>query len=376
MEDLAVRLANLTKTFGRVVAVDDVSLDIRRGEFFSLLGPSGCGKTTTLRSIAGLAEVDSGRIEIYGRDVTELPPDKRNIGMVFQNYALFPHMTVAQNVGFGLRMRRVPRTEIAERVEKALELVQLPGIGGRLPNQLSGGQQQRVALARAIVIEPQVLLLDEPLSNLDAKLRKNMQIELRALQKRLGITAIYVTHDQEEALTLSDRIAVMDTGGISQLAEPIEIYRQPANRFVAQFIGRVNLLSGRIDETDGKLLFRTDSGVAFRVQHEVVRTAATGHEINLALRPENVQIDPAGEVHPEGIRLRGRILQAVYTGSVTDYVVEIAGGVQLMAEQQNTLGIPRHREGEQVDVYVDPAAIYSIPCASGGPGTAINRAAC
>jgi ABC-type Fe3+/spermidine/putrescine transport system ATPase subunit len=281
--------------------------------------------------------------------------------MVFQNYALFPHMTVAQNVGFGLRMRKVPGAETRERVERALELVQLTGTSNRLPSQLSGGQQQRVALARAIVIEPQLLLLDEPLSNLDAKLRKNMQIELRALQKRLGITAIYVTHDQEEALTLSDRIAVMDSGRISQLAEPIEIYRQPANRFVAQFIGRVNLLSGRVEAANGVLNFRDERGASFQVPRGVAGAAGAGEALSLVLRPENVQIDPPGEVDPQGIRWPGRILQAVYTGSVTDYVVEVAGGLQLLVEQQNTLGTPRHREGEEVQVYVDPAAIYSIP---------------
>ncbi len=361
MDDVAVRLTHLTKTFGHVVAVDDISLQIRRGEFFSLLGPSGCGKTTTLRAIAGLAEVDRGTIEIFGRDVTDLPPNKRNIGMVFQNYALFPHMTVTQNVGFGLRMRGVPRSEIARRVEQTLELVQLVGTGNRYPNQLSGGQQQRVALARAIVIEPQLLLLDEPLSNLDAKLRKNMQIELRALQKRLGITAIYVTHDQEEALTLSDRMAVMDSGRISQLAEPIEIYRQPANRFVAQFIGRVNLLSGRVEHNNGACLFRAESGLAFRIPRDLATAAGTDSEFHLVLRPENVLLDPSGATSDEGIRLKGRILQVVYTGAMTDYLLEVEGGLRLMAEQQNTLGTPRHREGETVEVYVDPAAIYSVP---------------
>ncbi|PYM67545.1 MAG: hypothetical protein DMD79_00795 [Candidatus Rokuibacteriota bacterium] len=228
----AVQLTRLRKSYGRIVAIDDVSLRVEGGEFFSLLGPSGCGKTTTLRAIAGLIDLDAGNIEIMSRDVTSLAVHKRNIGMVFQSYALFPHMTVAQNIAFGLRMRGVKKGEIAARVERALDLVRLGGTGERLPRQLSGGQQQRVAFARAVVIEPQLLLLDEPLSNLDAKLRKEMQIELRALQRRLGITAIYVTHDQEEALTLSDRIAVMNDGRIAQCAEPSEIYRSPANRFV------------------------------------------------------------------------------------------------------------------------------------------------
>jgi spermidine/putrescine ABC transporter ATP-binding subunit len=360
VESIAVRLANLVKSYGPVSAIDDVSIEIRRGEFFSLLGPSGCGKTTTLRSIAGLVSIDAGSIEIFGRDVTDLAPNKRNLGLVFQNYALFPHMTVAQNVAFGLRMHRVKRSEIPKRVQSALELVQLGGTEHRFPRQLSGGQQQRVALARAIVIEPQLLLLDEPLSNLDAKLRKNMQIELRALQKRLGITAIYVTHDQEEALTLSDRVAVMDSGRLSQCAAPIEIYRRPANRFVAEFIGRVNLLRGRLWRENGHALFAVDGGIAFRVPTDLAGASHTA-TLNLVLRPENVQINPSGEVPAEGLSLSGRIIQVVYTGSVTDYVVEADNGLHLLAEQQNTLGRPRHREGEPVRVYVDPDAIYSVP---------------
>jgi putative spermidine/putrescine transport system ATP-binding protein len=361
VDTAAVRLTNLVKTYGHVTAIDDVSVQIRRGEFFSLLGPSGCGKTTTLRAIAGLAPVDNGTIEIFGRDVTELPPNKRNIGLVFQNYALFPHMTVAQNVAFGLRMRRVSRVEIPRRVRAALELVRLTGTEGRFPRQLSGGQQQRVALARAIVIEPQLLLLDEPLSNLDAKLRKSMQVELRALQKRLGITAIYVTHDQEEALTLSDRVAVMDSGRISQCATPIEIYRQPANRFVAEFIGRVNLLHGRLGRRDGRVLFEVSDGMAFRVPQALAAAAGASNALNLVLRPENVQLDPSGERHADGVSLTGRIIQAVYTGAVTDYVVETSNGLRLLAEQQNTLGRPRHREGDTVQVYVEPDALYSVP---------------
>jgi putative spermidine/putrescine transport system ATP-binding protein len=356
----AVQLTCLRKSYGRVMAIDDVSLRVERGEFFSLLGPSGCGKTTTLRAVAGLIDPDAGKIEIMSRDVTSLPVHKRNIGMVFQSYALFPHMTVAENIGFGLRMRGVKKEEIAARVERALDLVRLGGTGARLPRQLSGGQQQRVAFARAVVIEPQLLLLDEPLSNLDAKLRKEMQIELRALQRRLGITAIYVTHDQEEALTLSDRIAVMNDGRIAQCAEPSEIYRSPSNRFVAEFIGRVNVLPGRIAPDEGRVLFQAEGASPLRVPSRLLHGAGVDGRLNLVLRPENIQLDPLGGLSDEGLRIRARILQVVYAGATTSYVLELSGGLRLMAEQQNTLGKPRHGEGEEVDVYVDPEAIYAV----------------
>ena len=361
MNDAAVHLQSLNKVYGEVVAVDDVSLDVQRGEFFSLLGPSGCGKTTTLRLVAGLIEPDGGHIEIMGQDVTDLPANRRNIGMVFQNYALFPHMTVTENVTFGLRMRKVDRGETARRVEQVLDLVQLGGTAQRLPRELSGGQQQRVALARAIVIEPQLLLLDEPLSNLDAKLRKEMQIELRTLQRRLGITAVYVTHDQEEALTLSDRIAVMNRGRISQCSAPSDIYRNPANRFVAEFIGRVNLLRGRVVEDGGAVKLHAEGGSTLRVPRRVLSEAGPDGEVDLVLRPENVQLDPAEPRADDGIQVAGAIQQAVYTGATTSYVVEVSDGLRLMAEQQNTLGEPRHREGDRVEVYVDPAAVYAVP---------------
>jgi putative spermidine/putrescine transport system ATP-binding protein len=357
VDNLAVQLVNLTKRYGRAAAVDDVSLEVRRGEFFSLLGPSGCGKTTTLRLIAGLAEPDAGAVKILGDDVTDVPTNKRNIGMVFQNYALFPHMTVSENIGFGLRMHKVGRSEAADRVATALDLVRLRGVGDRFPRQLSGGQQQRVALARAIVIEPKVLLLDEPLSNLDAKLRKEMQLELRALQRRLGITAVYVTHDQEEALTLSDRIAIMETGRVAQCAGPNDIYRRPANRFVAEFIGRVNLIRGSLEQRGGISVYRTEHGAVFAVPRNLLQLADSQEPLNLVLRPESVQLDPLGSVREGGIRTKGRILQAIYSGSVTSYEVEVGGGLRLRAEEQNTLGTSRHREGDEVEVYVDPAAI-------------------
>jgi putative spermidine/putrescine transport system ATP-binding protein len=345
------------KSYGPIAAVDNVSLDVRRGEFFSLLGPSGCGKTTTLRLIAGLAEPDAGIVKILGDDVTDVSTNKRNIGMVFQNYALFPHMTVSENIGFGLRMRKIPRSEINDRVASALELVRLSGVGKRMPRQLSGGQQQRVALARAIVVEPKVLLLDEPLSNLDAKLRKEMQLELRALQRRLGITAVYVTHDQEEALTLSDRIAIMENGRVCQCAEPSDIYRSPANRFVAEFIGRVNLIRGRVEQRTGGAFYHAECGTIFSVPGHLFPSADAGGELDLIVRPESVQLDPRSEASREGIRLNGRVLQTIYSGAVTSYELEFDGGLRLRAEEHNIMGRPRHRDGDQVEVYVDPAAI-------------------
>lgn len=245
MTSAAIKLDKVTKRFdGKVLAVDDVTLDIAAGEFFSLLGPSGCGKTTSLRMIAGFEHPDSGRVQVGGRDITDLPVHRRDMGMVFQSYALFPHRTVAENVAFGLRMREVPKPEIARRVQAALSQVALTGMEDRKPGQLSGGQQQRVALARALVVEPPVLLCDEPLGALDRKLRQQMQFELKELQKRLGVTLVFVTHDQEEALAMSDRIAVMNKGKIEQVGSPTEIYERPRTRFVADFIGEINILEG------------------------------------------------------------------------------------------------------------------------------------
>src|SRR5688572_2107899 len=250
MTNIAVDLQHVTKCFRDFVAVEDVSLQIQEGEFFSLLGPSGCGKTTLLRLIAGFEELSQGRIYLEGKPVEGLPPYRRNVNTVFQSYALFPHFTVAENIAFGLEMRRLGRAEIKERVNLALELVRLPQLAHRRPRQLSGGQQQRIALARALINQPAVLLLDEPLSALDLKLRKAMQLELKQLQQQVGITFIFVTHDQEEAITMSDRIAVMSDGVVQQVGAPVEIYERPQNRFVADFIGETNFIEGEILEVD------------------------------------------------------------------------------------------------------------------------------
>ena len=300
MTSAAIRLEQVTKTFdGRVVAVDAVTLDIAAGEFFSLLGPSGCGKTTSLRMIAGFEHPDSGRVHVGGRDITDLPVHKRDMGMVFQSYALFPHRTVAENVAFGLRMREVPKPEIARRVQAALAQVALTGLENRRPSQLSGGQQQRVALARALVVEPPVLLCDEPLGALDRKLRQQMQFELKELQKRLGVTLVFVTHDQEEALAMSDRIAVMNKGRVEQVGSPTEIYERPRTRFVADFIGEINILE--------------DKGAA------------------RALRPEKIRL-----VQPDGARLAGSVETANYLGGSTLLRVRAGDGRSLLVRETHS----------------------------------------
>jgi len=297
LSSAAIRLEEVTKTFdGKVVAVDAVTLDIRAGEFFSLLGPSGCGKTTSLRMIAGFERPDSGRVHVGGQDITDVPVHRRDMGMVFQSYALFPHRTVAENVAFGLRMRDVPKPEIARRVASALAQVALTGLEERKPGQLSGGQQQRVALARALVIEPRVLLCDEPLGALDRKLRQQMQFELKELQQRLGVTLVFVTHDQEEALAMSDRIAVMNKGRVEQIGAPTEIYERPRTRFVADFIGEINLL---------------DDGPHPR-----------------ALRPEKIRL-----VSAPGARFAGTIETANFLGGATLYRVRTADDRSFLARE-------------------------------------------
>ena len=332
----AIRLERVRKVFdGRVVAVDDVSLEVGEGEFFSLLGPSGCGKTTTLRLIAGFEVPDAGRLWIRGRDVTDVPPERRGTGMVFQNYALFPHRTVFENVAFGLRMRRVPRAEIARRVEAALRLVALEGLGERRPTQLSGGQQQRVALARALVIEPAVLLCDEPLGALDKKLRQAMQFELKQLQRRIGVSLVYVTHDQEEALTMSDRIAVMHQGRVVQVGTPREVYERPATRFVSDFIGDSNLIDGTVESgaADGTAV-RTADGL--RLRAAAGAGVAAGRQVTLAVRPERVRLLGEGEGADNVVG--GTIESANFQGTAVLYRVACDSGRLLLALEPNDRG--------------------------------------
>ncbi|HET7686917.1 MAG TPA: ABC transporter ATP-binding protein [Candidatus Limnocylindria bacterium] len=332
-----VRLDRVTKRFGDVVAVDDLTLDIERGEFFSLLGPSGCGKTTTLRMIGGFEEASAGTIYLGDADVTNLPPFKRDVNTVFQSYALFPHLSIYENIAFGLRRRKVHDGEVRHQVAAMLELVELPGFEHRKPNQLSGGQQQRVALARALVNHPQVLLLDEPLGALDLKLRKQMQIELKRIQSEVGITFIYVTHDQEEAMTMSDRIAVMRHGRIEQLGPPEELYERPRTDFVAGFLGVSNLLDGEITERGDRLVaIRLADGTVLRAPSTSTNGAS---HVRIGVRPEKLRV-AAGDHEPEGAsnglnRLDGTILDASYIGVSTQYLVETPAGQRLVVYAQN-----------------------------------------
>ncbi len=347
MKDAAVRLESVEKRFGNQVAVAGVDLTIDSGEFFSLLGPSGCGKTTTLRMIAGFEQPTSGRVLLMGEDVTGVPPHRRATNLVFQNYALFPHLTVFENVAFGLRVKRVARDLIPGRVERALSLVQLSGLERRKPGQLSGGQQQRVALARALINEPHVLLLDEPLGALDQKLRREMQFELKRLQREIGITFVYVTHDQEEALTMSDRIAVMNKGEVLQVDPPTALYETPATRFVAEFIGTSNFVDGVVVASGSG-----EVGVAVEGLGNVPAMSAgalrVGDPVTLVIRPERLLLDHEGR---NGFR--GVVLQSVFVGNDTLYVVAMDGGRQLTIRRQNDEHAgDRFREGDAVAVAV------------------------
>ena len=317
--DIAVRLDGIVKRFGDTVALRDVQLPIRRGELMTLLGPSGCGKTTLLNLVAGFLMPDSGEIAIDGERVTDIPPYKRQIGMMFQSYALFPHMDVTANVGYGLRMRRLPRAEIARRVAEALALVKLTGLGDRRPKQLSGGQQQRVALARALIVNPKVLLLDEPFSALDKSLRASMQVEIKEIQRKLGVTTVFVTHDQSEALSLSDRIAVMSEGRIRQCATPDEVYRRPSDRFVASFVGDVNVLRCHIERIERDVATVTLGSVSIMVPAQTLHGSSTGDTADLFVRPEELRIvEPGGAV-----AIGGTIAAQVYRGDHIDLHVDV-----------------------------------------------------
>ncbi len=327
-----LELQDLRKQFGVTTAVASLTLKVERGEFLTLLGPSGCGKTTTLRMIAGFESPTTGRVLIDGRDVTNTSPQKRNIGMVFQSYALFPHLTVHENVAFGLKTRSVSKDEIGRRVEQALKLVDLSGFGARPVQQLSGGQQQRVALARALAPEPPLVLLDEPLSNLDAALRERTRDELRALLKRLELTAVFVTHDQEEAFALSDRVALLDRGRLQQLATPAELYSNPANPFVAAFIGRANFLNATVEDARGsELVCRLDAGTRWPARAAEGAAFSRGDSARLMLRPESFIIseDPADESS-----IPVRLVSKRFAGPETFYTVQTAG-FELLIQWRN-----------------------------------------
>ena len=339
-----VELRGVSKAYGTAAAVSDVDLEARDGELLTILGPSGCGKTTTLRIIAGLLDPDAGEVLIDGRPVHHLPAHRRETAMVFQSYALFPHMTVAENVGFGLRMRRVPGEERRARVEEALGMVELSGLGVRYPRALSGGQQQRVAVARAVVTRPKVLLFDEPLSNLDAKLRERLRLELRALQQRLRITTVYVTHDQAEALVLSDRIAVMDRGRVVEVGAPHEVYRRPRARVTAEFLGIANLIEATVAGAQGdRYLAETRVG---QLHMACPDRLVNGDAVTLSFRPEDIRIGP-GTVNC----LIGAVQQAAYLGSITDYVIRV-GDVPFRVQEP---GAPAHRIGETVNLVLPEA---------------------
>jgi spermidine/putrescine transport system ATP-binding protein len=350
-DTFAVELTTVTKTFGQVVAVDKVSLQIENGEFFSLLGPSGCGKTTTLRMVGGFEMPSEGQIKICGEFQGFKPPFQRPVNTVFQNYALFPHMNVHQNVAFGLQMQKVPKNEIKIRVEEILELVQLKGMGSRKPDQLSGGQQQRIALARALINHPKVLLLDEPLGALDLKLRKAMQLELKNIQQQVGITFIYVTHDQEEALTMSDRIAVMNKGKVLQIDKPEKIYEHPASRFVADFIGETNFMVGKVVGID-KNRVRVNIDDRFPVQAVDGSSLKINDTVTLAVRPEKLILSvdtPANEFVP------GTISEVIYIGTDLRYEVGITDTIRVVVREQNRGGEmgKRFQRGDAVNVSWD-----------------------
>ncbi len=355
----AVELIDVCKSYGAPsegssLVVDHLSLRIRQGEFFTFLGPSGCGKTTTLRIIAGFESPTSGSLLLGGKDVVKLPPHQRHVNTVFQSYALFPHLSVEDNVGFGLDVKRVPRAERQERVQKALDLVRMGTALKRKPSALSGGQQQRVALARALVNEPSVLLLDEPFGALDLKLRREMQFELKQMQRRLGITFVFVTHDQEEALTMSDRIAVMNAGIVHQVDDPIGIYERPVNRFTASFIGEMNMFPATICGVSASGLRLDARGHAIELPGA---KGEIGTTVTLAVRPESMRIGKAES--PQDLELSGRILDAIYVGSDRRYLLKLENGETVVARVQNAIGktIPVPEAGTMVPLSCPASAI-------------------
>jgi spermidine/putrescine ABC transporter ATP-binding subunit len=363
--DAAVALDGVTKRFGEVTALDAVSLSVRRGELMTLLGPSGCGKTTLLNLVAGFLAPDAGEIAIDGERVTDLPTYRREIGIMFQSYALFPHMSVAANVGYGLKMRHVPKAEIARRVADALALVKLEGLDDRRPRQLSGGQQQRVALARALVIRPRVLLLDEPFSALDRNLRAAMQVEIKEIQKKLGVTTIFVTHDQSEALSLSDRIAVIAQGRIRQLGTPDDIYRRPVDRFVASFVGDVNVLRARLERSDGDIAVVALGAAQVPVPARTLRGAMPGAELDLFVRPEDLRVAEPGEA----AALNGTVAAQIYQGGHVDLYVRVPEA----ASGRVLLRLPGHQAMSRWPVGTPIALAISEAVAFGPAAATLTR---
>jgi len=356
--EVLVRFSMVEKTYDGVsLVIKNIDLDIHRGEFVTLLGPSGSGKTTTLMMLAGFETPTSGEITLNGKAINTLPPHKRDIGMVFQNYALFPHMTVEQNVAFPLQVRKVPAGETAERVQEALEMVRLADFGKRRPAQLSGGQQQRVALARALVFGPELVLMDEPLGALDKQLREHMQIEIKHLQKKLGITVVYVTHDQSEALTMSDRVAVFNDGVIQQIASPDTLYEEPRNSFVANFIGENNNFSGTVESVEGEMcVVRLADGRPIGAKRVNVR--GTGMATSVSLRPERLFIGAAPE---EGVnKLEAVVTETLYLGDHLRVIMDVAGHTGIMARAPRTTDLPAPKPGDRLPIWFRPADCRSL----------------
>lgn len=359
--EIDIQLSSVKKSFGAVTAVNRVSLEIRRGELITLLGPSGCGKTTILRLIAGFIDPDEGEICLKGRSVNGVPPYRRAIGMVFQNYALFPHKSIADNVAFGLRMRKIDKSRIKEEVAKALELVKLEGVATRYPHQLSGGQQQRVALARAIVIKPNVLLLDEPFGALDKKLRDQMQLELKSLQKALGVTTLFVTHDQEEALIISDRIAVLQAGNIEHIGAPEEVYEKPKSRFVSDFIGASNFFQGELRRLkNGDLIFVAEGNLTMNLKSPT-EIVSGPEEAEVMVRPEKISIWASRPASSTLNLAEGEIADVIYLGSATQYLVKTGRKLVRVFEQnlQPERG-PTYSVGDKVHIAWHPEHVLLV----------------
>ncbi|GIP40074.1 polyamine-transporting ATPase [Paenibacillus sp. J31TS4] len=360
MKALDVELIHIQKKFGNNIVVDDFNLQVEQGECISFLGPSGCGKTTTLNMIAGFLEPDGGELKIKGKLMNNVPSNKRELGMVFQTYSLFPHMTVAENVAYGLKLRKVPKAEIKQRVAKVLETVRLPQVADRYPKQLSGGQRQRIAIARALVTEPSLLLLDEPLSNLDAKLREELRDELKRLHKEIGVTTIFVTHDQEEALYLSDRIVVLSHGKIEQIGTPWEIYNEPATEFVHTFIGKSNKLTGEVLRAEGdRLLVQLDSGSTIEAPLRG-KSFSGGEAVSVYIRPEHLSVSEGAAAAAGGSQLTGKVHLSSFLGSFTEF--EVATGQETMTVRLPAMDRLRGLEsGETVTVSWNPEHAFVFP---------------
>ena len=361
-----VRIEKIVKRFGNTLAIDGVTLDVRAGELFTLVGPSGCGKTTLLRIIAGLLEQDAGSVLFNEDRMDDIPSYQRNIGVVFQNYAIFPHLTVGENIAYGLKARHLPHDQIASKVVEAARLVQLEGLIDRMPAQLSGGQQQRAVLARALVIEPRLLLMDEPLSNLDAKLRVQIRGLIRSLQRTLRITTIYVTHDQEEALAISDTIAVMDRGRVLQVGKPWELYLRPGSRFVADFIGTMNVLHGTVEgpgRNPEELTVMTEFGERWRVRG----TGLPGRPISIGVRPESLQLAPGVDTGEAWHSLKGTVTESVYLGAVVRYQVRVTKDLSVTAEIHNPDFSAICDVGDSVTLWLSASRVVPLPHEMGPP---------